>query len=803
MTSFVAWVVLPLTLLGVAYGLGALAALLARVSPPPALLAPLGAGAAVAIALTGYVIGLRGVLAPLLLVVLAAAGWALAVLRPRALPVPGFGAAVWSLTYALYLAPVALTGHWTWLGYNFVNDTSVQLLLVDWLSDHGRNPAAAVAVSTPLDVITSYINTGYPLGSHALLAAIDAGVPVRAEVLYQPFIAVFGGLGAVALAVLARRVVGVPWAAVAGVGAMASNLLYQYALQGNMKEIVTAAMIATVAGAAAWSAGALAGAELAERGRILTGAAVLVALPTAAAIDVLSTAGGPYVALVIVLWAAVLLAKRLVPGPRAFVKAVAAGGAVLLALTLVQLSTLITFGEATSTTYAAPERASELGHLAGPLRVGQAAGIWLNADYRFAPEGLNLFLTTAGIWIALALAVAAVVWAVRRRAWEVLLFSVPVVAIMLIVTPRVSPYADAKTYMLMAPGVTLLAVLGAAALASLFRPLGIAAAAVLLAGVAGSDALAYHGVQLAPTDRMAALRDLDDRLAGQGPILFNEPEEFAKTFMGDTRVNVGAEAITPSHTALRVPQRFAYLWFDLDDLVLDWVEQFPVIVFRRSPAASRPPANYEKVYSNEYYDVWRRLDGPEVLEHLPLQLINQGANRPACKDVRAMARRLEPGQRLVAARMPATVRLDTVTANRTPSWIESAVRPGSVVTQTPGEAKATVELSEGGRYRAWIGGSFGRRVHAFVDGEEVGSAVGVNTVGQWHELGTVELPAGRHELMLRRGSGTLRPGDGYRGDLGPLALQRDEETRLEEFTAATAGRLCDAEWDWIERVDGA
>src|SRR5918997_5399446 len=142
--------------------------------------------------------------------------------------------------------------------------------------------------------------------------------------------------------------------------------------------------------------------------------------------------------------------------------------------------------------------------------------------------------------------------------------------------------------------------------------------------------------------------------------------------MADTRVNVGAEAITPSHTALRVPQRFAYLWFDLDDLVLDWVEQFPVIVFRRSPAASRPPANYEKVYSNEYYDVWRRLDGPEVLEHLPLQLINQGANRPACKDVRAMARRLEPGQRLVAAGVPAPRPPPPLAADRAPTWGEGA-----------------------------------------------------------------------------------------------------------------------------------
>ena len=142
----------------------------------------------------------------------------------------------------------------------------------------------------------------------------------------------------------------------------------------------------------------------------------------------------------------------------------------------------------------------------------------------------------------------------RRRVWDVLLFSLPVVLIMLLVTPRVSPYADAKTYMLMAPGMMLLAVARRRRARAPSKPLaGSRRRSCCWRGCSRSDALAYHGVQLAPTDRMEALRDLDGRLAGQGPILFNEPEEFAKNFMGDTRVNVGAEAITPRHTALRVP----------------------------------------------------------------------------------------------------------------------------------------------------------------------------------------------------------------------------------------------------------
>ncbi len=56
------------------------------------------------------------------------------------------------------------------------------------------------------------------------------------------------------------------WAAFAALVAMASNLLYQYSLQGNMKEIVTASLLATAAAVAAWSIGALRDAEPAARG---------------------------------------------------------------------------------------------------------------------------------------------------------------------------------------------------------------------------------------------------------------------------------------------------------------------------------------------------------------------------------------------------------------------------------------------------------------------------------------------------------------------------------------------------------
>jgi len=528
---------------------------------------------------------------------------------------------------------------------------------------------------------------------------------------------------------------------------------------------------------------------------------VLIAAPVAGVVNAFSTAGVPYVALLIALWAGLLVAHRLVPSARAFATALIAGTAALAAFTIPTLSTLVTFGETTSTTYAAPARASELGHLARPLEVRQTAGVWLNGDYRYPPEGLGATLTDLAIPFAVLLAVIAVAWFLRRRRFDVLLFAVPAVAIMLLVTPRVSPYADAKTYMLMAPGVTLLAALGAAALGRWRAPLGWLAATALALAVVGSDALAYHVVQYAPTKRMDALRDLDRRLAGKGLILFNEPEEFAKNFMNHTELNVAGEAITPRHPRLRVPQAFGYLWFDLDDQALDYVEEYPTIVLRRSPAASRPPANYRMTYRNDFYEVWRQGARPEVLDHLPLQALDHASAEPSCADLTSFAATAEPGERIVAATPAATVRLDPLQVPSSANWRPHPFRAGRLVTDGPGSSSTRVDVEQGGRYRAWIAGTFGRAVEGLLDGKEIGSARGVNTVGQWHDIGTVALQPGSHELELRRGSGSAAPGDGYSGELGPLVLERVGPRPLVSVRPKDAERrLCGRQWDWIERV---
>ena len=67
---------------------------------------------------------------------------------------------------------MALTGHWTWPGYNFVNDTAPNLLFAELLSQQGVS-LPAVADSTTAAIQSTPVNLGYPVGAHGLLASVQ------------------------------------------------------------------------------------------------------------------------------------------------------------------------------------------------------------------------------------------------------------------------------------------------------------------------------------------------------------------------------------------------------------------------------------------------------------------------------------------------------------------------------------------------------------------------------------------------------------------------------------------------------
>ncbi len=790
-----AWLLFPFVLLVTAAGAGLLAERVCRVRLPGPLVVPLGLCVSIVVLMPIYKVGFTAPVGIAALLVVSVLGllahrrsW-----RAEARRVAGgWTGAVGLAVFGLYMAPAALTGNWTWAGYNFVNDTAFQFILTDWIANHGI-PYVEQPRTTTSEVVRVYLLTAYPVGSHAHFGTLAGLVRAPIEVVYQSYLGGLVAIASMALFSLARRA-GLPdrRAAVAAVVAAAASLTFAFALQGNIKEI---AMLATLV------TGVAIGVEAIRAERPL-GIAICVSLAFGAQLSVYYAAAVPYVGVVAVLLAiATLLAA---PSRAARVRVVVAlaaaavvfGVAALPAVTSVRTSQQVLTGVFAS----GKPQGEDLAQLVRPLPLIQGAGVWLAGDYRqpVAPRW-RAAINLAGILLVLGLGAWAAVTLIRRREPWPLILPVAGVVVYLVLAPRTAPYADAKMLALLSPGVLLFGMLGALKLP---RRLAVAAAAVIAALVFGSAAVAYHDVRLAPPDRMEDLADINDRYAGSTDLmLFNEFEEFAKYFLRDARINNPTEAITEAHIELRDRTDFGGRTFDVDLIQLAFVERYPLIVTRRKPTESRPPADYRLDYRNASYEVWRRVRGPRATDAWPLWDDKDADNEPECGRMLEWVATLDPSRTLVAARRPETATFDFAAATDRPSgWRPDRERPGLMLLDSAGSASGEVTV-KGGRYRVWLEGSFGRPVELRVDGRPIGDAQAMNTPGGWLPVGTeLTLTPGRHRVEVRRGSAGPAPGDGARSSLGGVAFVAPGEPELIPFKIADAGQLCGRQWDWVQAV---
>ncbi|MEA2192964.1 MAG: hypothetical protein QOI73_3085, partial [Solirubrobacteraceae bacterium] len=465
MQPLIALLGLPLALWLTATGLGLLAERLARARLPDGLLAPLGFCVATSLLLAVYELHLAVAVAACVLVAATAAGLVLARSQLPARLNPGWPGLAGLAIYLLYAAPMLLTGNWTWSGYNFLNDTAVQFMLIDHLKVAGTDVLGLAPGTTTGLGTRAYLDSGYPIGTHAYAATLSGLLGSGPEVVYQAYLAGMAALSAMALAVVAGRTlfsarVGALVAAIA----MGSNLTYNTGLQGSIKELgVLAALAATAALAR----------EL-VRSETPVANAALLGIGLASILSVYSAAGLPYVAALLATLALVVL---LVHGREAlrrrWLVAIAAAGAVALVFAAPVLASIATFYDvASSVVDVAAPTGDVLGQLARPLPLLQAGGIWLHGIYTtpIYPYVHMEQATNAALWAVAALALGSLVVVARRRCPEALLVVVPALLAAAVVAPRVVPYADAKLMAIMSPGLLFAAAVGLAGLARFARP---------------------------------------------------------------------------------------------------------------------------------------------------------------------------------------------------------------------------------------------------------------------------------------------------------------------------------------------
>jgi hypothetical protein len=765
-----AWLLTPLVLvlLTAGAGLG-----VRRLSGCPAALAPICGFAA--LVLYGWV---AARIEPDAIVpgsVALAVGGGLAGLRTA--PAPPVGAVTAALAaFALFAAPIVLSGEATIAGYIKLDDTATWLAITDRVMDAGPT-AEGLSPSTYEAALAVNFAHGYPFGGFVPLGVVSELTGVDVAWAFQPYTAVLGAMMAPALWLLAAPLARAPWARWAcAVLASQAALLVGFYLWGGIKEVA----MATVAASACALVAALPPGTVGMRALLPLGLVAAAAVPV----------GSPG-ALVWLLPAAALLAVRLVR-TRPSRGGIALGAAVAAALG----AAILLPGRHLSLGRDSFSDQDDVGNLGDALDPLQVAGVWPASDFRLEAAAETLVVLAVAALATAAL--AAVVVLARGRQWPAVGFTVGVAAVCLAVCAVGSPWLDAKAMAIASPAVLFAALLGLGLLRTgLLRivALGMAAGLVIWSAVAQ-----WGGASLAPREQLAELEEIGDAVAGEGPTLMTEYSPYgARHFL--------READPEAVSELRrrpIPRRDGQRVRKGDSIDTDLLDPaalgvYRTLVLRRSPAQSRPPAPYELVWRGDFYEAWRRPASADALpERLALGSRFDPVARPACADVLALARR---AGELVAATRPDPVVVPLGGATYPDGW---RLEPGArtLVPRGAGSIAAEVHLPGPGDYEIWLGGSVRPRVELLLDGEPAGEVRHeLNNRGGYVSFGAADLAAGDHEVELRFGAADLHPGSGGPGlPVGPIVLTRAEaaDSRLVRVESGRARELCGREWDWIE-----
>jgi hypothetical protein len=795
-TLILCWLAFPLVLALLSAGLGLLVERAAALRMETSLLLPCGFALLVVVTSLATASGASARFATPTVLVLAGLGFVLGARRRGWAGASGPGTAAVLGAMAAAAAPVVLTGDASFAGYTQLDDISTFLALASHAIEHGRD-VSGLPPSTYEAAVAVNMNAGYPLGSFVPLAAARPIVGQELAWLWQPYLTYTLGMLALCLWALARPVVREPrLRALAVFVAAQPALLYAYALQGAVKELPAAALAAL---AAAVSARLL---REPDRARL----AIPLGVAGAALLCVLNVGAGAYIgplAVGIGIAGAVWRPRA----PAALRRLGEAGALTALVVFLLAFPVLIVTSSFLTAGGSLLENTTDIGNLFHPLDWKQLFGIWPSGDFR---NGIGQGEGVALVLIALlgAAAVLGALWTVRRRAFGPALFATATVgALVGLSTLGSSPWVEAKALAIASPAVVLLGALaGCVLVESRRRVLGAAALAAIAAGVLWSNWLAYRDVKLAPRDRLAELATIGERFAGQGPAMIDEYEPYgARYFLRRMDPEAPAELrrrLVPLRNGGTLGKN---QWAPLDRFEPGGLADYRTIVVRRSPAESRPPAQYALRWSGSYYDVWQRPARPRsrLVADAAFGDDLSAAARPPCSEVRRLAR--------LAARRHATlvaaVRAPAVVANLAsasrPPW---PADPGPLTTlhpTRPGTVWVDLTVPAAGVHDAWLRGSFGRGMEVSIDGRRVGSVRDERSfAGQWIRLGARDLTAGSHRVALRYPGGGLRPGSGQQPqDVGPLALvPRAPRTELIHVAPARARELCARPLDWLEVV---
>ena len=786
--------VYPVLLAGLCLGAGLLVDRLGGRFLPAALLPAVGVAALIGVSQLTTDVPSVASATPWVLVGVAAAGFVLGggqlLARVRAAPRRVWGALLPVVAYLVGLAPVLLAGRLTFSSYGVLPDSALHMIGADYLIRHGQDYAHLDLRSSYGQYINAYFNMSYPSGSHTLFGGTARLLDLPLIWALQPFCAFLLATTVGPAWVLVRRAgLAGGWAAVAALSVTVPALVYGYELVASLKEIASLPLILAL------------GALVVIHGRWLRGpptAGIPFALVVAGGASALGVAFGPW-ALAATAVVAGLVVADAASGQRPVRRALPLAGVGVLAGLVAAWPTWV---DAYGSLHVAQAIASTSnpGNLSAPLHLEQVFGSWLSGSYRHrAAMGTARAITYALIGVTVLAALVGAVHLVRRRTWVLVAWVGLLLALWIGLSLYGTTWADAKLLMLTSPVVVLLAWAGVAGVRA--SPLRLAApllALLLGGGVLASDVLQYHNDDLAPTARYAELASIDTRYAGAGPALFTDFDEWSLYVLRDLDIGGPDFIFPPVGTVGLVPNHGDPV--DLDLIPAATLRGYPLIITRRDPTASRPPAAYDLADEGAYYQVWvRRPGAPAALAHLRLS----GLRKVSCPTIRPLAARAGAHRAALVTASPIPVVAVNLARAFHPTWFRDHPPSVGLLMTRNGHLTARVRVPRAGVWNVWLRGEIMPVVRVAVDGRHVGS-VGGEVSGNPFNPDTmvpfpVALAAGVHRLTISRGGLGAGPGNGGSDILHAVFLARAGARERVRTTPAAAWRsLCGRRYDWIE-----
>ncbi|HWJ50629.1 MAG TPA: hypothetical protein VNR42_06380 [Solirubrobacteraceae bacterium] len=790
----------PCVLVALCLGAGLLVDRVSGRFLPASLLGTVGAAGLIALSqLTTYVHWFAPATPYLMLVIALVGYWAgrrrardlLARVRAHA-----FAVAAALLAYGVALAPVLLAGRPSFSSYMALADSAVHMIGADYLIRHGQDYAHLDLRNSYGQFIHAYYGTSYPSGADTLFGGSAALLRLPLIWAFQPFNALMLAIAVGPAWLLARRLgLDGAWAALAALSAVVPALVYAYELFGSVKEVTATGMILTL------------GCLIAIHRDWLRGPptrAIPFALVLAGGASALGAAFGAWGLVATVVLAVVLMHDLLARREPVRSAVALAGCAVAVLLTAawptwIDLSGSVRVAQNIAST-------SNSGNLSLPLRAIQVFGVWLGGSYKLEPHGSALAVTHALVALALLAAALGAVRVLRRRAYALAGWLALMLLTWLAVTRLVTTWGSAKTLMLTSPVVVLLAWGGVAALRELPRRWVAASSASLLAltllgGEVASDAMQYHTANLAPTARYEELASLGSRFAGQGPTLLTDFDEWSMYALRNLDVG-GPDFVYPPPALAAAAGGYGYA-VDLDRVSPAALRSYPLMVTRRDPAASRPPAAYQLVWQRSYYQVWRRTPGAApATAHIALH----GTSAARCRQIGRLVSADRRPAHLFAAQVPDLVSVQLTHASRPAGWGRERA---ALVMKRPGRLYTTFRVPTAGVWNVWVKGQIMPTVELSVDGHSIAS-VGGQLGGNSLVMNSappipVSLTAGVHRLTVTRRGFDPSPGDGGSAVLDAIELTPASEPSggvLRDVAVSRWRSLCGGNYEWVELIAG-